>query len=427
MPAGVSREVQGYRWLIFALLSTSYILVYFHRLCVSVLAVDLMNDLNAGGSLIGVLGAAYFYSYAVMQLPAGLLSDSWGPRKTITLFFVVASIGSVILGLAPTAAWAIVGRTIAGIGIAMLFVPTLKILAEWFTPREFASMTGLLLAMGGIGSLIAATPLVWLSNWIGWRSSFVFIGWITLCLAVLVGLFVRNRPSDKGWQPLTAPAESRSTAVGLGQAVRHVLSCRHFWPVAVWFFFDFAIFFSLGGLWGGPYLMHVHHLSKAETGHILSMMALGLVVGSPLLCWLSDRVFRRRKPVLLLTSVGMMLITALMTFTTAIPGWGLYVLFFMLTVCGNAVGAVAFTMNKEMFPVAMAGTATGLVNLFPFVGGAVFQPLVGFLLERHGRTGDIFSPSAYQSAFMVLWVCSWIALGAALLSRETMTDGRMGG
>jgi MFS family permease len=173
--------------------------------------------------------------------------------------------------------------------------------------------------------------------------------------------------------------------------------------------------------------MHVHHLSKAETGHILSMMALGLVVGSPLLCWLSDRVFRRRKPVLLLTSVGMMLITALMTFTTAIPGWGLYVLFFMLTVCGNAVGAVAFTMNKEMFPVAMAGTATGLVNLFPFVGGAVFQPLVGFLLERHGRTGDIFSASAYQSAFMVLWVCSWIALGAALLSRETMTDGRMGG
>ena len=138
-----------YRWLIFSILACGYILVYFHRLCPAVLAVDMMRDLQATGALTGLLGAAYFYPYALMQLPAGLLSDSWGPRNTITLFFVIAFAGSVLLGLAPSVFLAILGRTLVGLGIAMLFVPTLKILAEWFHAREFAVMTGIPKGLSG--------------------------------------------------------------------------------------------------------------------------------------------------------------------------------------------------------------------------------------------------------------------------------------
>jgi len=423
MPAHILRSIQRYRWLIFALLSTSYILVYFHRLCASVLAVDLMRDLNAGGSLIGLLGSAYFYPYALMQLPAGLLSDSWGARKTITLFFIVASAGCVILGFSPTVSWAIAGRGIVGIGVAMLFVPTLKIFSEWFPPGEFARMTGILISMGGLGSLIAATPLVWLSGRIGWRAAFLLIGMVTLGLSILVWICVRDRPSEKGWPPVTARSGADAPAIGLGRAMKQVLTRAHFWPMAIWFFFDYAIFFSFCGLWGGPYLTHVYGMSRTESGHILSMMAFGLVVGAPFLTWLSDKGFQRRKPVLVLTSIGMVIMTALLVYTTAIPTWGLYLFFFMITVCGNAIGAVAFSMNKELFPVAIAGTAMGLVNLFPFVGGALFQPFLGYLLERHGRVGDAFPPEAYPNAFMALFVCAWIALGAALCARETMGEG----
>ncbi|MBW1813402.1 MAG: MFS transporter [Deltaproteobacteria bacterium] len=198
-----------YRWLIFSLLGLSYILVYFHRLCPAVLAVDIMKDLNASGALTGLLGAAYFYPYALMQLPAGLLSDSWGSRKTITLFFIIAFIGSLILGISTSVFVAFIGRTLVGIGVAMLFVPTMKILAEWFHAREFAFMTGILMAMGGIGSFIAASPLVWLNSLIGWRNSFTVIGIFTLVLAVLIGIFVRNRPSDFNW-----PSPSDQTSIG---------------------------------------------------------------------------------------------------------------------------------------------------------------------------------------------------------------------
>jgi len=74
-----------YRWIIFWILGVGYIVVFFHRLCPAILALDMMRDLKAGGTLIGLLGSAYFYPYAIMQLPAGLLSDSWGARKTISI------------------------------------------------------------------------------------------------------------------------------------------------------------------------------------------------------------------------------------------------------------------------------------------------------------------------------------------------------
>jgi len=181
-----------YRWVIFWILASGYVLVYFHRLCPAVVAVDMMRDLKSGGALTGFLSAAYFYPYAVMQLPAGLLSDSWGPRNTITLFFSVAFAGSLLLSLAPSPFWAIAGRGLVGLGVAMLFVPTMKVLAEWFRVGEFAMMTGILMAMGGIGSLTAATPLALLSAWIGWRYSFMVVALCTFLLVILVWFFVRG-------------------------------------------------------------------------------------------------------------------------------------------------------------------------------------------------------------------------------------------
>ncbi len=411
-----------YRWLIFSLLCFSYILVYFHRLCPAVLAVDIMRDLNATGALTGLLGAAYFYPYALMQLPAGLLSDSWGSRKTITLFSIIAFIGSLILGKAQSVLVAIIGRTLVGIGVSMLFVPTMKILAEWFHAREFAFMTGILMAMGGLGSFIVAAPLVWLNSWIGWRNSFILIGIFTLALAILVGIFVRNSPSDFNMQSHSAPAKGTDSRISLWMGVTKVIACRNFWPLAIWFFFNCGIFFSFGGLWGGPYMMHVYHLSQSESGNILSMIAAGMVVGSPLLSFLSDKIFKGRKPVMVLSGIAMIIITGLLAFyTDGLSKIGLYALCFFMSVFSSAIVVIAFTMNKELFSVQMAGTATGLINLFPFAGGAVFQPFLGYILECFGKGKDSFTLAGYKAAFLTLFISSLIAFGAVLFSKETIS------
>jgi sugar phosphate permease len=410
-----------YRWLIFWVLALSYVLVYFHRLCPAVVAVDMMRDLHAGGALLGLLSSAYFYPYALMQLPAGLLSDSWGPRRTICLFFTVAFVGSLLLGLAPSLLWAIVGRSLVGLGVSMLFVPTMKTLAEWFRIREFATMTGILMAMGGIGTLTATTPLALLSTWIGWRLSFVVVGIITLVLAILVWLFVRDRPADFGWPSPSEPSGPTPPAVGLLEGMKRVITDPRFWPVAIWFFFDCAVFFSFGGLWGGPYLMQVYGFSKAQAGQILSMLAIGMIVGSPILSFLSNRVFQGRKPVLVLSSFVLLCLTALLAFyTDELPLAGLYLICLGLGIFSSAVVVIGFTTTKELFPVQIAGTSTGLVNIFPFAGGAVFQPLLGYLLESHGRVEGAFTLAGYEQAFLLLFFCSLIAFLASLCLQETL-------
>jgi sugar phosphate permease len=424
-PDGMIGQAQGaaarrYRWVIFAMLSLCYVLVNFHRLCPAVLAVDLMNDLSAGGMLAGLLSSTYFYAYALMQLPAGALADSWGPRKTMSLFFIIAAAGSLMLGMASTVSVAMIGRTLVGLGVGMVFVPTMKILTRWFHAREFSIMASVFLAMGGLGTLSAATPLVFLNDRIGWRSTFWVVGFLTLALAVGVFTLVRNRPADFGWSdPYPAmPGETQTQGRFFANA-RMVLTDLRFWPVAIWFFCNVGVFFAIGGLWGGPYLQQVYHMDEAQAGRILSTIALGLVLGNPLFSVVAEHVVHRRKAVMVVTStvmVGLMGVFAMNTDGLSVPS--LYVLFFLFSIFSNAVAGIGFTLNKELFPVAMAGTATGLVNLFPFAGGAFFQPVVGRILESFGLQNGMFTLSGYKAAFYFLWAASGIALLACVCIRE---------
>ena len=414
-------KVSIYRWIIFWILALGYVLVYFHRQCPAVLANDLMRDLHADGTVMGLFGSLYFYPYALMQLPAGLLSDSLGPRKTITIFFIIAFSGSVLLGSAPHIIPAITGRLLVGIGVAMLFVPTLKVLSHWFRVREFATMTGILMAMGGLGSMISAGPLAFLSDAIGWRNSFYLVGGFTLLLALLVWTMVRDHPADMGLPPVVDENDNNpENAIPLKTGVLSVVREKYFWYLGGWFFFTLAIFFPFGGLWGGPYLIDVYGLDKTQAGAILSMLAIGMIVGSPLLSFVSNRILKSRKKVILLSSICTCIITALLAFrTSGLSITALYILCFFMGMFASAVVAVAFTSNKELFPLRIAGTATGLINLFPFAGGAVFQQVLGYVLESHGRDHTAFTLPGYEKAFLVLFLCAVIAFLFSLRMKET--------
>ncbi|MFB3788219.1 MAG: MFS transporter [bacterium] len=412
-----------YRWIVFLLLAAGYVLVNFHRLCPAVVALDLMRDLQAGGSLVGILASAYFYPYAFMQIPSGLLADSWGPRKTITSFFLLAGIASIGFGLAPTAGAAIGARVLVGIGVSMYFVPVMKILTRWFTVAEFSFMTGWMIAAGGLGALTAATPLACLSAAFGWRGCFILIGAVTLATAGAIWILVRNHPAELGYSAPTAtslPPGQPEVDMGLWRAIHSVATSFRFWPLALWYFFNFGIFYSFGGLWGGPFLMEIHQLSKPRAGAILSMMALGMMIGSPICGYLSDHVLRSRKKVLVLAAFCTFLLSlALWYLGGRFTVFWLYMWCFLLGLFSCSAAVVGFAAVKESFPVRITGTAMGLVNVFPFLGGALMQPAVGLILDWYGKNPAGYPLAAYRSAFGLYLLSALFALVSTCFVHET--------
>jgi sugar phosphate permease len=428
MEAVRSRKVLRYRWLIFSILAVAYFLVYFHRLSLSVVASDLVAEFKASASVVGLLGSVYFYCYAVMQFPAGLLSDSIGPRKTVTVFLLVAAAGSILFGLAPSLPVAFAGRVLVGFGVALVFIPTMKILSRWFRKREFASMAGILNAVGGGGVLAATWALAHLTASIGWRASFQLIGGATFFIVALVWLVVRDRPESMGWPTLDEidgrqPTAPESTTIPLMAGARRVVTERYFWPVAVWFFLDCGIFFGFGALWGGPYLMHVYGMPKSQAGGILSMIAWGMIIGSPLLGWLSDRVLQSRKKIIMGCSLVLTLLLGILYLRpSGLPLPALYLLFFLFAVSASAVVVIGFTTTKELFPVEIAGTSVGTVNLFPFLGGAVYMPLLGRVLDRYPRSADGgYALEGYTTLILILLISSAAAFFCSLMMKETLS------
>lgn len=422
------RSYERYKWIIFSILAIGYAIVYFHRVSPAVVAPELVKSFKLKGIALGVLASAYFYPYAIMQLPSGLLSDSLGPRKTVTLFTLIAATGSTLFGIAPTFSFAIIGRIMVGLGVSVLFVPTLKILANWFKKKEFAIVCGILMAIGGLGWLSAATPLAFLTLWVGWRKTFLIFGGISLVLALLIYLIVRDSPAQIKFKrsrdlrdqisPSTSSHERQNFP--LLQGIKMVVSEKKFWSLAIWFFCTGAILFGFGGLWAGPYLMQVYNLTKAGAGNILMMIAVGMIVGSPLLGFLSEKIFQARKPVLLISScilVGVWITFILFTDELNVPL--LYLLFFLIGIFASGIVAIGFTSAKELFPTQIAGTSTGMVNLFPFAGGAIFQPLIGSILDSTNKLGTIYSPQAYRISFLGFLLAASVALVSAIFVKET--------
>ena len=143
---------------------------------------------------VGVLSSAYFYPYGLMQIPVGYLSDTKGPRLVTTVFTLIAFIGTMLFALSPTFEVAVLGRLLIGVGVSGVYIPTIKIISQWFRVDEFATLTGVLFAVGNIGALVSAYPLAAMVSAFGWRSTFFLIGAITLILALSCWILVRDSP-----------------------------------------------------------------------------------------------------------------------------------------------------------------------------------------------------------------------------------------
>ncbi|MCB2190829.1 MAG: MFS transporter [Deltaproteobacteria bacterium] len=377
-----------YRWVILGLLSFSYLLVYVHRMCPAVLAEDIMRSFGATGATTGLLASAYFYPYALMQAPGGLIADRLGPRRLVTLSMLAASVGSVLFALSIGVGTAFWSRVLVGLGVSVVLVPTYKALTTWFPAKDYVLGTSLVISIAGLGGLLAGSPLAWLSESIGWRGSFWAIAGLTMVNAALVWFLVRDKPQDMDLPPVEPTSEDSHTlaeSVPLLQVLGMVLGNKDFWLLAGWFFFNGGVLFSFAGLWAGPYYMQAYAMSKTQAGEVINVFSFGWVFGPIIFAWIAGKISSRGAVMggSMVAWVAILIWMLLRNGSMNLPEIYAWNLIFGFLGAGPA--GVCFAAVKERFPLRIAGTVTGFTYMFPMIGSAVYQPLAGAILDRSGN------------------------------------------
>ena len=337
------------RWVIFALAISLFFLSQFYRVSNAVIAPLLIQDLSLDTKAIGFMSASFFYAFAITQIPISLLLDKLGPRSMMTVLSMIGVVGAVIFSLADSLTGGVIGRSLLGVGMACNLMGSYKLITLWFSPRSFASMAGILVAIGTIGNMVATTPLVLLVEQMGWRSSFQFIALISFLLTFLFYIIVRDRPLQSA-----SDSEFIARSMNIGQAIsnmRNLFKQKDYWIISLGTFGRYGIFAAFQALWAGPYLMEVVGLSALTTGNLILLLNLGMILGSPIWGTLSDRLFKTRKWVIVAGSISIVLtiiILAIIPLDT--PLTALALLFFCFGFF-NATGILMYPHIKELMPV----------------------------------------------------------------------------
>jgi sugar phosphate permease len=418
----------SYRWIVFIVLAVAYFFVYFHRTTGGAISDTLQEEFEVGTASVALLASAYLYAYTLMQIPSGILTDRMGPRRAASIFVMLIAAGSLMSALADTFGafdLMIAGKFVIGIGAAVVYIPIMKVLAVWFRRNEFASMSGVVLLVGNVGAIAAAAPMVLLMDALGVQNTYIVLALVTAAIAGLCWWFVRDHPSDLGMPSIeeieseeTGEPVSESTAAKMGtkEALKRTFSSgRKFWPLAVWFFFQYGTLMLWQASQAGSFYTSddVYGFSREEAAAMISMIGVGMVVGSPLAGFLSDKVFGSRRRVLIFGTAGQMLIFGFLWLTAGEFDTfvGNALLNFCLGFCAGC-GVVAYAQIKELFPIAMAGTLTGALNVFPFAGGAILITVGGFMVS------DAKLLSEFESVWLMAFLMMVVSLVCAILSVE---------
>jgi len=411
--------VGGARWSILLVPAILYFFSYLHRVAPVVVAGDLMAAFAVSAATLGALTAIYPYCFALMALPGGSLADLLGPRWTLTLGGLSMSAGSVLFGLAPAFGVAFAGRLLVGLGASVILIAGLRLAAEWFRSEEFGTVAGAAQSVGSIGALAGTTPLALLVEQIGWRRGFVTIGAITALLAVACYLSVRDRPDTGGGRPLAAGPDLAEVVAGVPSVVLNPRS----WSVGMVSGGIYGGFAAFVGLWGVPYLTQVYALPRVQAANLVALAAVGLLVGAPLIGWLSDRWRRRRLPLMLISGVNVLTWMALAVPPAPIAPAFLPLVCFLIGM-GAGVVVLAFAAIREVNDPRVVGVALGFHNFPAFLFFGVMQWLTGVVLDRYWDGSlvagvRVYAADAYRSAFALCLLLAAGAFASACLAPET--------
>lgn len=370
------------RWIIYSVLVSAYMLVFFHRFAPAMVTVELTEAFAVTAAALGSLAAMYFYIYTAMQIPAGVLADTIGSRYAVTLGNLVAGIGSITFGLAETLVMANIGRFLVGLGVSVVFVGLMKSNTVWFSERHYGSISGLTLLLGNLGAIAATGPLALMLLYTDWRSLFIVLGLLAIILALLSWWLVRDRPEQMGFpsvREMQGLSPHQPCKQHWLQSLGAVLKNRKLWPG---FIYDFGItgsLFGMLGLWAIPLLRDVHGLARTDAALYTTLATITFAGGCLLAGSLSDRL-KQRRLILQTGALAYLGVCLALLWLPWEPGITGLLLFSLLGLSASSF-VVAYAHAKEVAPPAHSGMAIALVNTGLFLGAALFQPMFGWAMD----------------------------------------------
>lgn len=378
----------------FAVATIFYLYEFLLRVSPNVLENELIDAFHMDGEAFGIFASCWFWSYSVLQLPVGALTDRFGPRRLLTGAIVLCALSTLALSFTQSFFIGCVARFFIGAGSAFAFISCLKISNLWFSPQYFPILTGLTLAIGTLGAAAGGTPLSFALRFLSWRELMVYGGIIGLGIAVLAWCVIRDHNPDQIQEP------EHEDDPSFWSCLKEVIRLPQSWIVGIYAFFTTAPTDAFGGAWGVKYLVDAHHLTRDEASMAaVTMTFIGMAVGSPLLGWISQKLDNRKLTMFIAALIAAFALAMIVYGPLMTPILACY-WFFLFGAAGTYV--IAFVMTRRFTQSKYVATAVGFVNMISMFGSALLTYIIGWLLDAVRGPELIYSLKAYQISLVAL-------------------------
>ena len=386
-----------------------YAISYFYRNTNAIIESDLVNELGLGPADLGLLTGAYFFSFAIFQLPLGILLDRYGPRRTEAVLLLFAALGAWIFSNADSLSGLILGRLLIGLGVSACLMAAFKAYVIWFSRGRLPMINGLQMAAGGLGALVATTPLQNVLSITDWRGVFTGLAIITVFASLFLWFILPEHQSSADKHPAI-----KTQLKEMGQIFRNPV----FWSIVPLTALSNGSFLAIHGLWIKPWLRDVASLGEGDTTQLLFAMTLAIIVG-----YFSLGIFTERLSQLFdigPITVGVFGMTLFLTAQFSMAyGWATSPL--LLVVIFGFLGSsciLTFAGLAQIFPKKYSGRVSTILNVQVFMGAFIIQWGIGAIIELWPTTEIGYDPASYQVAIGVLVLMQAAGLVWYLLSQQ---------
>jgi len=397
---GLPRYTKSLLLRIFIPFALGYFLSYLYRVVNSVIAGDLTTDLDLSATELGFLTSAYLISFALIQLPLGVLLDKYGARRIEAFLLLFAALGAAIFATATSFNMLVIGRALIGLGVSACLMAAFKSFVQWFPVDKLPLVNGLHMTAGGLGVLCASSPTAWLLETLVWRDLFWILAIATLLVAIIIFFAVPDKPSQFQQISLTSHMSG----------ILHIFSDRYFWQIIPLSVSTQAAALALIGLWTGPWFRDIAHFNEAEVASSLLLIAVSMIVGYVVIGYIAFYLSKRGINSMTVALIGMtafiltQVILTLNPIYFAQPAWMLFGFF-------STSSILTYAALSQRFSTQYAGRANTALNFLVFVFGFFTQWGIGAVIDAFpSDTADVYSSEGYQQVFIYLIVVQTITL-----------------